>query len=182
MKIKKNWIIILILIILLLLIISSIILNQTDNFTISDNIIIALIGSLTTIITIIGSIYVNQMLINENSRQQRLLEIRKIKQEYYHKFTEAFLLRLTYLRNMKSKEFKESDLKFCLEKNRLPLYASQELIEYVEEIASGKSQKADFKTLYKMIRLDLNKEGLKNFKNLQNLSVTLPTEQTRKGS
>ena len=179
---RKIWPLILFVITLILLIFYTIELNKGTPDTVDEKIIISLIGSLTAIITVIGSIYVNKLLSNENSKQQRALEIRKTKQAYYHEFTESFLLRMAYLPNQKSKEFKDADKTFCIEKNRLPLYASQELIEYVDEVASGKSLTADFKTLFELIRKDLLNDELKEFDNLISLSVTLPSEETRQGN
>jgi len=179
---KKIWPLILFVILIIVLIFYTIELNRKTPDLIDEKVIISLIGSLTAIITIIGSIYVNKILSNENSNNQRILEIRKTKQEYYHEFTESFLLRITYLPNQNSKEFKDADKKFCIEKNRLPLYASQEIIEYVEEVASGKTLTADFKTLFELIRKDLLNDELKEFKNLKSLNVTLPSEETRKGT
>lgn len=179
---KKFWPLVLFVLAIIALIFYTIELNKIKPETVDEKIIISLIGSLTAIITVIGSIYVNKLLSNENSKQQRALEIRKTKQEYYHEFTESFLLRMAYLPNQKSKEFKEADRKFCIEKNRLPLYASQTLIEYVDEVASGKSLTADFKTLFELIRKDLLNDELKEFENLKTLNVTLPSEETRKGT
>eukprot|EP00831_Metopus_contortus_P072058 TRINITY_DN65804_c0_g1_i1.p2 TRINITY_DN65804_c0_g1~~TRINITY_DN65804_c0_g1_i1.p2 ORF type:complete len:219 (-),score=48.64 TRINITY_DN65804_c0_g1_i1:7-663(-) len=130
----------------------------------------ALITALTAIITVIGSIYVNQSISAENTRNQRLVEIRKMKQDYYHRFTESFMLRMAYILNQNSTEFKEADKTFCIEKNRLPLYASQEIVEYVDEVASGKNLTADFKTLFELIRKDLNDDTSVSYTHL-----TLPT-------
>jgi len=179
---KKIWPLLLFVITMIALIVYTLELNKEAPKTVDDKIIISLIGSLTAILSVIGSIYVNKMLSNENSKQSRALDIRKTKQEYYNKFTESFLLRITYLPNQKSKEFKEADKTFCIEKNRLPLYASQEIIEYVDEVASGKSLTADFKTLFEMIRTDLLNDDLKEFHELKSLNVTLPSEGTRKGT
>lgn len=179
---KKIWPLILFVIAIISLFFYSVEVNRKTPDLIDEKIIISLIGSMTAIITIIGSIYVNKLLSNENSKQQRALEIRKAKQEYYHEFTESFLLRIAYLPNQKSKEFKDADRKFCIEKNRLPLYASQEMIEYVEEVASGKSLTADFKTLFELIRKDLLNDELKEFQNLKNINVTLPSDETRQGT
>ena len=80
---KKTWPLILFVIAIIVLITYTIVLNSIMPDTIDDKIVISLIGSLTAIITVIGSIYVNKLLSNANSRQQRALETRKTKQEYY---------------------------------------------------------------------------------------------------
>jgi hypothetical protein len=164
--------------VILCLIVFTIRANKIIAGTYSDPIIISLIGSLTAIATVFSSIYLN----SENARQQRASEVRKMKQDYYHKFKESFLLRLTYITNQNSKEFIEADKTFCIERNRLPLYASQEIIEYVDKVASGKLQNADFKTLFEIMRMDLKNEQFDEFKNLKELSVTLPAQATRLGS
>ena len=176
---KKTWPLILFVIAIIVLITYTIVLNSIMPDTIDDKIVISLIGSLTAIITVIGSIYVNKLLSNENSRQQRALEIRKTKQEYYHKFTESYLLRMAYFPNQKSNEFKEADQKFCIEKNRLPLYASQELIEYVDEVQSGELVNAPFTTLFELIRKDLLNDELKEFQKLKIINVTLPFQNLK---
>ena len=182
MKRLNFWIFLAIIVLILSLIFYCIKANIDKPESVDTAIIYSLITALTAIIAVIGSIYVNQLLSIENSKNQRAMEIRKVKQDYYHKFTESFLLRMAYLPNQNSKEFKDADKAFCLERNRLPLYASQEIVEYVEEVATGKNQRADFKTLYEMIRRDLKNDSFSDFNNLKQLSVTLPAETTRFGN
>ena len=173
MKTFYLWIFIIIIALIISATIFCICLNIKTK-VVSDNIILAFIGALTAIITIVGSIYVNQQLSVDNARQQREMEIRKIKQEYYHKFTESFMLKIAYLPKPDSDEYKSADKYFCLERNRLPLYASQELIEWVDSVARGTIPNADFTVLYDMIRKDLCNNDFKEFNNLKEISVTLP--------
>lgn len=182
MKSLNIWIFLAIIVLIIGLIFYSIQTNVEKPNSIDNAIIYSLITALTAIITVIGSIYVNQSISAESSRNQRLVEIRKMKQDYYHKFTESFMLRMTYIPNQNSTEFKEADKTFCIEKNRLPLYASQKIVEYVDEVASGKNLTADFKTLFELIRKDLNDDTFTDFDNLKNISVTLPAPSTRLGS
>lgn len=177
----SNWIFIIVVASIILLILYSILLNKSKPGVVDDKIVIALIGSLTAIITVVGSIYINKQLSNENAKQQRAVEVRKMKQDYYHRFTESFLLRITFSLNETSPEFLEADKIFCIEKNRLPLYASQQVVELIEKVANGKSD-ADFKLLFEMIRKDLKNDEFKDFTDLNELSVTLPTKATRLGS
>jgi len=172
----KLWIFLLIILILFSLIIYCIC------YTIDSNVTIALITAVGAIVTIIGSVYVNQKLSVENAKHQRALEIRKTKQDFYHKFTDSFMLRMTYFQNQNSIEFKEADVSFCLERNRLPLYASQEIIEFIEKVAAGNGFNPDFKIYYEMVRRDLINEEFKDFDNLGKISITLPAEQTRMGT
>lgn len=186
MKKSILWILIIVAILTCSLIALNLIVNL-DSQTVSETIKISLIASLTAIISIIGSVFVNQHLSNENSKQQRAVEIRKIKQEFYHKFTESFLLKLTYLQKIESKKidlnnpdlnnpdiqkYLEADRFFCLEKNRLPLYASQELVELVESVAKGTN--INFTTLFDLIRKDLCNNDFFVFNDLKEISMTLP--------
>lgn len=149
---------------------------------VDSNVTIALIAAIGTSVTVIGSVYVNQKLAFENANVQRRVDIRKLKQDYYHKFTEAFMLRIAYSVNGESPEFKIADTTFCVEKNRLPLYASQEIVEYVESVANGQNAGAQFTKLFELIRKDLTSEEFLNFEKLATISVTLPTEITRRGT
>jgi heme/copper-type cytochrome/quinol oxidase subunit 2 len=182
MKSMSIWIFLAIIVLIIGLIFYCIQTNVKSPKSIDNSVVYSLITALTAIITVIGSIYVNQSLASENAKNQRSMEIRKMKQDYYHRFTESFMLRLAYLPNQNSNEFKDADKKFCIEKNRLPLYASQEIVEYVDEVASGKNLTANFKTLFELIREDLKNDDFRGFEELKDISVTLPAESTRKGS
>jgi hypothetical protein len=170
---KKNifWILIVVAILTISMLGYFVILHL-DKESFSETIKISLIASLTAIISIIGSVFVNQHLSNENSKQQRAVEIRIIKQEYYHKFTESFLLKMTYLNQPDTQKYLEADRIFCLEKNRLPLYASQEIVELVESVARGAN--VNFTTLFDLIRKDLCRNDFIEFSELKEISVTLP--------
>lgn len=172
----KLWVFLLIILILLGLIIYCILCGIDSDIT------IALITAVGAIVTIIGSVYVNQKLSIENAKHQRALEIRRTKQDFYHKFTDSFMLRMTYYLNQNSIEFEEAEVSFCLERNRLPLYASQEIIEFIDKVAAGDGFTPDFKVYYEMVRRDLINEEFKDFDNLGKISITLPSEQTRRGT
>lgn len=165
--------------ILLVFVLLSVIAYINTIGLIGDSITIALIAALSAIISIIGSLFVSKQQASDNSRQQRALKIRETKQLFYNQFIEATVLKLANMYKVGSQEYKDADTKFCMERNRLPLYASQEIVEFVEKVASSAYQNKyeatfDFKTLYELIRKDLLNDELKEFKNLESLSVTLP--------
>jgi hypothetical protein len=82
-------------------------------------------------------------------------------------------MRLSYLNSelLWTKEALENERKILIYKMRLPLYASQEVIEFFEK---SNSSKADFARLYELIRIDILNSSLKEFKNLGTISVHLP--------
>ena len=175
MKVYVYIIVSVIIIFLIAFLIYAVKANKSVSATFNDTIIIALIGALTAFATVFSSIYLN----TQNAKQQRAVEVRKMKQEFYHKLNEAMLLKLTFLNNQGSKEFFEADLNLCKEKNRLPLYASQEVVEFFEQLANENSPNSDFKTFFEMIRKDLINEDLEKFKDLHKLSFTFPAQVTR---
>jgi hypothetical protein len=59
------------------------------------------------------------------------------------------------------------------------LYASQEVVEFFEQLANENSPNSDFKTFFEMIRKDLINEDLEKFKDLHKLSFTFPAQVTR---
>ena len=97
MKSLNIWIFLAIIVLIIGLIFYSIQTNVEKPNSIDNAIIYSLITALTAIITVMGSIYVNQSISAESSRNQRLVEISKMKQDYYHKFTESFMLRMAYI-------------------------------------------------------------------------------------
>lgn len=138
----------------------------------SENIIIAIIGTVGVFATIIGSIIAVQLTNNFNEKQQRILDMRKIKLEYYHRFIEAFAKKYNYCACADSVEGVEANLNFILEVNRLPLYASQEMVDLIENIrANGGS--SNFSELYTVLRKDLSTDEFLTFANL-NFSFTIP--------
>jgi len=142
------------------------------SFSEPDNVVIAIIGSATAIITILGSILVAQLSSNANAKQQREAESRKIKQDYYNRFIEALTTKLAYIKDSTCTEAIESNQKFCLEANRLPLYASQKVVKFVNDISEGK--KASFSELFTLIREDLCSNDYEKFEESLKFNIQIP--------
>jgi hypothetical protein len=140
---------------------------------ISENITIALIAALSTIITITGSIFTNRFLTNEQLRKEKEMEFLKIKREFYHEYLGYFLIGMAYHNAglMWTNEAKENEKNLLLLKMRLPLYSSQEIVEYFEKSYTGQ---AGFSELFTLIRKDLMNSNLSKFDDLAKISIHLP--------
>ena len=104
--------------------------------SIKENVLIALIVALSAIITITGSVLTNRLVANEQLRNEKEMEFLRIKREFYHEFLGQFLMQMAYhnQRLLWTDESKENEIKFLINKVRLPLYASKELIEHFAKI------------------------------------------------
>lgn len=140
---------------------------------ITENVLIALIAALSTIITITGAVFTNKFLTNEELQKDKEMEFLKIKREFYHEFLEQFLMQLAYQNDglLYTDEAKENENKILISKIRLPLYASKELIEYFEKSDSVQS---DLSEMYRLIRNDLMESNLNGLDGLKQISVYLP--------
>jgi hypothetical protein len=112
----------------------------------------------------------NDVLVSElahlsNAKLQRNIEARKIKQEYYHMFLEAVSIRFSHLKKMGTEDAILANKRFCIEVNRLPLYASQDIVELVSDFAGG-GKAPEFTDLYELIREDLCSDTYDSFDNL----------------
>lgn len=109
----------------------------------------------------------------KDSRLQRNAEARKIKQDYYHMFLEAVSIKFSHINSMGTEDGILANRKFCIEVNRLPLYASQEVVEFVSRFAGG-GKAPDFTELYEVIRKDLCSDTYDEFKNLSQFYFQIP--------
>ena len=132
----------------------------------SDNVIIEIIGGINAVLSIIGSIFVNKL----TAKQQRDSEVRMIKQQWYNNFLEAFSKKISYANNGVEVP-EEINAKFCEEFNRLPLYASEEVIECIN-LLNKNSDRPIFE-LYKVIRNDLCESKYKEFKKVSEFSFQI---------
>jgi hypothetical protein len=101
----------------------------------------------------------------KDSKLQRDAEARQIKQDYYHMFLEAVSVKFSHRNDIESEDAISANRKFCVEVNRLPLYASQEVVEFVSQFAGG-SKAPEFTVLYEAIRKDLCSNTYSGFDNL----------------
>ena len=128
----------------------------------SDTIIVALIGVIGTVVTIISSFKISKdsqkqerELININAEKERRQEMVKTKQQNYHNFIDAFIGKMTYLNNIQNMP-SDINTKFCLEFNRLPFYASIDVINKAN-IFSNYPTLDNANALFNAIRKDLSK-------------------------
>ncbi len=96
---------------------------------------------------------------NNNAKNQRKLYMLQVKREYYNKFIEVLMRKLFY-RNYECIESIRANEDFCIEVNRLPLYASKEVIDYVNKIYNGEERSPIHLLL--LIRKDLDMSDLSN--------------------
>ena len=97
-------------------------------------IIVALIAAGATVLTIIGSIVAVKVTSNSQIKEQKIAADREMKRKYYNAFIEAFTKKLFYINKPDCMEKIEAEMTFVLEANRLPLYASEEMIQFIERI------------------------------------------------
>lgn len=109
----------------------------------------------------------------KDSRLQRNAEARKIKQDYYHMFLEAVSIKFSHINSMETEDGILANRKFCVEVNRLPLYASQEVVEFVSQFAGG-GKAPEFTALYEVIRQDLCSDTYEEFNNLSQFYFQIP--------
>jgi hypothetical protein len=109
----------------------------------------------------------------KDSKLQRDAEARQIKQDYYHMFLEALSIKFSHLNDMESEDAISANRKFCVEVNRLPLYASQEVVEFVSQFV-GVIKKPEFTALYEVIRKDLCSNAYSSFDNLATFYFKIP--------
>jgi len=111
----------------------------------------------------------------KDSKLQRNAEAIKIKQDYYHTFLEALSIKFSHLNSVVTEEAILANQKFCIEINRLPLYASQEVVEFVNNFAGG-GNAPDFKDLYTLIRKDLCSDTYDSFQSLSQIHFQIPNK------
>ncbi|MCW8828288.1 MAG: hypothetical protein OQK94_04450 [Gammaproteobacteria bacterium] len=173
-----NWLISVALILVLAVLLFVVIKGMSSQDGVSDNVVIALIGAITAAITIVGSVFIAQLTSSNEGRKQRQIEARNLKREFYNRFLEQFSRRMAAGNSPAGYDFEENQ-KFCIEVNRLPLYASQSVVELVNHIASGKgvaTGEADFNRLFSVIREDLCDDDYSGFKDLKTIHFQIPNK------
>lgn len=133
----------------------------------SDTIIVAIIGAITAILSILGSVFITKL----SAKQQKASEIRTLKQEWYNRFLEAFAEKMSYANNGTPLP-KNVNAKFCLEFNRLPLYASEEVLNLANSIVENPNQ--PIFSLYSAIRKDLCNSKYNDFKSVSKFYFQVP--------
>ena len=121
-----------------------------------------------------NDILASELAYLKDSRLQRNAEARKIKQDYYHMFLEAVSVKFSHINSMETDDGILANRKFCIEVNRLPLYASQEVVEFVSQFAGGGTP-PNFTALYEVIREDLCSDTYDKFNNLSQFYFQIPS-------
>lgn len=140
--------------------------GQVFNF--SDTDIVALIAAAAGSVSIVSSVTIAVYSSAETAKQQRLLEVRAVRQQCFHRFLEVMSRKLAPDKKEKGKnepERYQASSEFCAEFNRLPLYASQRLVEEVNGFVE-RQENPDFADLYSLIRADLCSENFEEFQGL----------------
>jgi len=147
----------------------------TNSYNLSDTIAAALIAAAAGSISIVASVALAAHSAAESAKQKRQQEAREVRRQYFHQFLEVMSRKFALDRTgQDSVERQEATSQFCIEVNRLPLYASQNLVEMISRVASGKDPHPDFSKLYSAIRTDLCDDSFEPFENLAEFNFQVP--------
>ena len=137
-------------------------------------IVVAIIAAVATVLTVGGSIAVAVVTNNAQIEQQRFEEAREIKRTYYNQFIEAYTNKLQFVDKPNSPEKVQAEMNFALEVNRLPLYASQEMVEFVNSMwNSEKASLTSTNEFYDIMRRDLCTDEFLPFENLDEFNMAI---------
>ena len=138
-------------------------------------IIVALIAAGATVLTIIGSIVAVKVTSNSQIKEQKIAADREMKRKYYNAFIEAFTKKLFYINKPDCMEKIEAEMTFVLEANRLPLYASEEMIQFIERIKNPQiAKETKMEELLVILRKDLCENSFDNFSDIKEITLTMP--------
>lgn len=138
-------------------------------------IIVAIIAASATVMTIIGSIIATKMTTNAQLREQQIASNREMKRNYYAKFIEAFTKKLFYADKPDCVEKVMAEMEFVLEANKLPMYASEEMLQFIEKMKNPKAaQDTPVGEFLKILRNDLCENDFNKLSNQTELSLTVP--------
>ena len=134
-----------------------------------------LITSGTTILTIIGSIVGSIIAVkltsNSQIKEQQMAANREMKRKYYNAFIEAFTKKRLYIDKPDCIEKIEAEMAFIFEANRLSLYASEEMIQFVEEMKNPTTaKKTTMDNFLTIVRKDLCDNSFEKFSNISGIS------------
>ena len=132
-------------------------------------IIVALIAAGATVLTIIGSIVAVKVTSNSQIKEQKIIADREMKRKYYNAFIEAFTQKLFYINKPDCMEKIEAEMTFVLEANRLPLYASEEMIKN-----STIAKETKMEEFLVILRKDLCENSFDNFSDIKKIALVMP--------
>lgn len=141
---------------------------------VSENVLITIITLLGVLLTITSSLFIVKMTERANLKLKRAEDVRNVKLKYYYKFCEAYVNKYLYSGFGGCNEEVQASMEFVREANRLPLYASKEVIEFIENLKNPeKAKEKDFGELYTLIRNDLNNDDFELFEDKLNTQLTI---------
>ena len=133
---------------------------------------VAIIAAIGVAVTVLGSIWVTNSTNKAQLEAQRIEAVRDMKRTYYTAFIDAYTKKMEYVFMPCSAEQVEANMKFVEEVNKLPLYASQDVVEFIEQMKN--TQDASTTKLFELIRADLCSNEFKTFEDLETISFTVP--------
>lgn len=143
----------------------------------TNEIIVALIAAVSTILTIIGSIVAVKVTSNSQIKEQKIAADREMKRKYYNAFIEAYTKKLFYINKSDCIEKIEAEMAFVLEANRLPLYASEEMIQFIEKIKNPTiAKETKMEDFLVILRKDLCENSFENFSDKKGIRLTIPNK------
>lgn len=142
-----------------------------------------LVSVITAIFAIVSSIIVTSISYDNQLEQQRIEEARETKRTYYNEFIEAYTNKLSFVDKPDSPEKVEAEMKFVLEVNRLPLYASQEMVEFINSMWDNeKATMTSTSEFYDIMRQDLCSDSFLPFDDLDAFSMAISEKVVIKDS
>ena len=98
-----------------------------------------------------------------------------MKRKYYNAFIEAFTQKLFYINKPDCMEKIEAEMTFVLEANRLPLYASEEMIQFIERIKNSTiAKETKMEEFLVILRKDLCENSFDNFSDIKKIALVMP--------
>lgn len=141
----------------------------------NPEIIVAIIAALATILTIVGSFFVTKMTSNSQLKEQQISADREMKRVYYTKFVDAFSRKLFYINKPDCTEKTEAEMDFALEANKLPMYAFEEMLLFIENIKDPqKALDTDITDFLMILRNDLCENTFTKLPSDVKISLTIP--------
>lgn len=137
-------------------------------------IIVAIIAAIGVWATVVGSIRTTNTTNKAQLEAQRIEAVRNMKRTYYASFIDAYTKKMEYVFMPDCIEKAESNMRFVEEATRLPLYASQAVVELIERIKTASP--IDPKELFELIRADLCSNAFEPFDGLDSFIITLPDQ------
>ena len=117
---------------------------------------------------------------NSQIKEQKIAADREMKRKYYNAFIEAFTKKLFYIGKHDCIEKIEAEMTFVLEANRLPLYASEEMIQFIEKIKNPQiAKETKMEEFLIILRRDLCENTFENFSDIKGISLVLPNDAER---